>query len=142
MTDATRYDDMRDLEDAGLAGYATGAATEPPPGAAAPPPEDRLRPYSAEELAQLTAAFTTFGIPADGISEYQRKVLAATRPGFEMLGIGEALATYGIGHGAGIEAMPAWARLLAGAAVIGFTVVSTRREFIQPKDADGAEGAA
>lgn len=135
MSDSTIPADMRELEDAGLAGYASTTDTPPPGGAAAapPPPEDRLRPYTAQELAELTAALTTIGIPADKFTAYQRDVLAATRPGFELLGIGDALAEYGVGHGGGIDAIPAWGRLLAGAVVIGYTVVTTRRQYIATK---------
>lgn len=142
MTDATNHEDMRDLEDAGLAGYAAGPEA-PPAGAAEEPIDDGLRPYSSEELAKLTAGLTTFGLPADRITAYQANVLASTRPAFEMLGIGEALAEYGVGHGGGVEAMPAWVRLLAGAGVVGFIVVSARAEHREkPKANDGDEGAA
>jgi len=151
--DATPAAADRELEDAGLAGYAaseSSSAPPPPADEAPPPPESGLTAYTPEELAQLTAAFTAFGIPADNLDAYQREVLARTRPGFDMLGIGDALLEYGIGHGAGVERMPAWARLLAGAAVIGFTVVSTRRQFAAPPEApvdyrpedEAPEGAA
>lgn len=130
----------RELEDAGLAGYAASSSSDGADTQAAPEdasaPEPDMRPYSADELAQLTAAFTAFGIPAENLDPYQREVLARTRPGFEMLGIGDALLEYGIGHGAGVGTMPAWARLLAGAAVVGFTVIGTRRQFASPPESD------
>jgi hypothetical protein len=136
----------RELEDAGLAGYETDAATAAAGAAegAAPPPRDALEPYTAEELAQLTAGLSALGIPAGNLDAYQRAVLARTRPAFEMLGMGEALAAYGVGHGSGIDAMPAWVRLLAGVGVVGFLVVGARREFGRdPNEPDAApEGAA
>jgi hypothetical protein len=141
VSDSRNPDDVRELEDAGLAGYASGPDPAPPLGAAPVPEVDALRPYTSEELAQLTAGFSAIGLPADRITPYQEKVLASTRPAFELLGIGEALAEYGVGHGGGIDAMPAWVRLLAGAGVIGFIVVTTRAEFrAEPKAA--AEGAS
>lgn len=151
MTEATPpTNDVRELEDAGLAGYAaadeSAAAAGAGPAPEPAPPE--LEPYSAEELAQITAGLSALGLPAENLDAYQRAVLARTRPAFQMLGIGEALAAYGIGKGGGLEAMPPWVRLVAGVAVVGFTVVGARREFARgPNDPEpdaeaGASGAA
>lgn len=114
----------------GLAGFAVGGMppTVEPFDDPAPPPAPELVPYTAEEVATIVATVTALGVPAEAITTYHRTVIEQSRPGLELLGVGPALAEYGIGKGgAGLEAMPAWARLLAGAALAGWVVVSARR---------------
>ena len=133
-----------ELEGAGLAGYAVADDPAAAAGGAPEPERPELEPYTAEELAQITAGLSALGLPAENLDAYQRAVLARTRPAFSMLGIGEALAAYGIGKGGGLDAMPPWVRLVAGVAVVGFTVAGARREFARgPNDPEpDTEGAA
>ena len=101
-------------------------------GAGDPPHEDAaatVEAYTPDELAALLAALSAYGVPVENLDAYQRAILARTRPALELLDVGDALLAYGVGKGGpGLSNLPPWARLLAGVAVVGVTVVMTRKE--------------
>lgn len=109
-------------------------AYELPPEAAAaeadtPSAAETIEAYTPEELAQLLSALSQYGVPVENLDAYQRALIARARPAIELLDVSGALLEYGVGKGGpGLGALPAWARLLAGAGAVGLVVYATRKE--------------
>lgn len=122
----------------------------------------RVVPFSDEELLDGTMMFVMFGLGSAGLrlealelerfraefSLLNRQPPIHTTVMFRALGLGEALARYGIGHGmvldqvmGRVDALPAWLRiLLAG---LGVTAVSVKaaRAVMREREREGSDVA-
>lgn len=135
-----------------------------PEAAAEPAGEGGLRvvPFSDEELLDGTMMFVLFGLNSAGLrfepgelerfktefSLLNRQPPIHTTVMFRALGLGEALARYGIGHNmvldqvmGRVDALPAWLRiLLAG---LGVTAVSVKaaKAVMREREREGSDVA-
>ncbi len=133
---------------------ADGPVFEPLPGSepGAPEPE----PFTGEEIARGVAFAATFGLrfqTAEEAQAFEKAFMAAlpimpTPAVLDALGVGEALAAYGIHKGmAGgpeaVEALPPWLRILLGAGYLGLAVfmgVRAAKEVNRGSEAHRAPG--
>ena len=111
------------------------------PGASAAPGDL----YTDEEVSEIVARLSSFGLPLPLHDPYIATYIARTKPAMELLGMGEALGEFGITKSGSQEAMPAWVRAGGGLAVLGVSAVMIRRElaktyFVDTSGAAAAEG--
>lgn len=85
--------------------------------------------YSDEEVAQLVAAVSCYGLPLDLLDDYQKAFIGRALPIVGLLETGEALAELGIHKGSGVGRAPAWLRCAAAGAGVGFVAFQLRKEF-------------
>ncbi len=139
---------------------ATRRSSNPSPAARIPP---KVVPFTGEEIARGVAIAATLGLrfeTPEAAEAFEKAFMAAvpimpTPAVLDALGVGEALAAYGIHKGmAGgpdaLAALPPWLRLLVGAGYLAFAVyagVRAAREVKGAKEArvpaagPGASGA-
>lgn len=98
-------------------------------------------PYSDEEIAQVTAAITGFGLPLDSLDDYSKRYIQRTLPIFALLETGDALAELGIHKGGGIGRAPAWMRCAAAGAGMAMITFGLRKEIQREASAARAAGA-
>ena len=91
-------------------------------------PLERI-PYSEEELLEMVAPLTAYGLPAEVFDDYHQTFLARALVPFKMLEIGDAAAELGLHKGAETFTMPAWVRASVGAAALAAIVYKTRKDF-------------
>ncbi len=104
-----------------------------------PPPEEPAKPMTTAQLVGAVAMFSSFGLPPEIAQSYKLDLEQDVTLNFllEMLGLADALASYGIGAGGG--KMPEWLKLILGTGVLGFFLYQKRVKYEQIKAAPVVE---
>lgn len=104
-------------------------------------PETAPEPYTDEDVAQIAAGLSAFGLPIDNVEAYIDDFSAKIAPRLAPLEVGEALDEYGINKGTGAGALPPYARLAIAGGAIALTAIPMRRKYAAPLPASGARSS-
>jgi hypothetical protein len=120
----TAEEQIETLDDALTDALPTAGETEPQPQV-----EEPAKPMTTAQVLGAVGMFSSFGLPPEVAESYRKDLEGDVTLTFllEMLGLADALASYGIGAGGG--KMPDWLKVVLGTGVLGFFLYQKRMRY-------------